>query len=86
MSLNIDHIRSLFPALAVDDHGRRRIYLDNPAGTKVPQQVIDQMLHALVHCNANMGGNFTTTREATALIDSAHDDKGNFALELNHVG
>ena len=78
MSLNIDDIRSLFPALAVDDHGRRRIYFDNPAGTQVPQQVIDRMLHALVHCNANMGGNFTTTREATALIDSAHEAMADF--------
>jgi selenocysteine lyase/cysteine desulfurase len=86
MSLNIDHIRSLFPDLAVDDHGRHRIYLDNLAGTQVPQQVINRMLHALVHRNANMGGNFTTTREATALVDSAFDDKGIFALELNHAG
>lgn len=78
MSLNIDRIRPLFPALDVHDHGRRRTYLDNPAGTQVPRQVIDRMLHALVHCNANMGGNFTTTREATALVDSAHAAMADF--------
>jgi cysteine desulfurase family protein (TIGR01976 family) len=72
MSLDLDHIRPLFPALDVHDHGRRRTYLDNPAGTQVPRQVIDRMLHALVHCNANMGGNFTTTREATELSHLAH--------------
>jgi cysteine desulfurase family protein (TIGR01976 family) len=72
MSLDLDHIRPLFPALDVHDHGRRRTYLDNPAGTQVPRQVIDRMLHALVHCNANMGGNFTTTREATELSHMAH--------------
>ena len=72
MSLDLDHIRPLFPALDVHDQGRRRTYLDNPAGTQVPRQVIDRTLHALVHCNANMGGNFTTSREATELSQMAH--------------
>ena len=31
-----------FPALAIKDGGRPRVYFDNPAGTQVPQQVIER--------------------------------------------
>jgi cysteine desulfurase family protein (TIGR01976 family) len=73
MTFHLDAIRDQFPALALPHvDGRPRVYLDNPAGTQVPQQVLDQMHHALVHCNANMGGLFQTTRQATALSHAAH--------------
>ena len=39
----IDEVRSRFPSLSVTDDGRPRIYLDNPAGTQVPVDVIDRM-------------------------------------------
>ena len=54
-------VRAQFPALAIKDGGRPRVYFDNPAGTQVPQQVIDRTLEALIGKNANLGGYFATT-------------------------
>ena len=69
---SIDAVRKQFPALALQDGGRDRIYFDNPAGTQVPQQVIDRTVECLVHKNANLGGYFSTTLAASELVDEAH--------------
>ncbi len=65
-------IRSEFPALSVRDDGVPRIYFDNPAGTQVPQSVVDKMTECLLEANANLGGYFRTSERATALVDEAH--------------
>ncbi len=81
MRYDLDAVRSWFPALALahDDHPHRpRVYLDNPAGTQVPTQVIDRMARTLVECNANMGGSFRTSQEATALSHEAHAAMADF--------
>ncbi len=72
MPLDIDTIRNQFPALALEDAGRRRIYLDNPAGTQVPQTVIDAMADCLVNANANLGGPFCSSVAADAIAGGAH--------------
>lgn len=72
VTFDLARIRSQFPALALHDHGQPRVYLDNPAGTQVPQQVIDRMVDCLVRTNANMGGQFRTTIDATELVHQAH--------------
>jgi cysteine desulfurase family protein (TIGR01976 family) len=77
-SLDIERIRAQFPALALKDGNRPRTYFDNPAGTQVPQQVIDRTVDTLVAKNANLGGYFTTTREADALVDLAHQACADF--------
>jgi cysteine desulfurase family protein (TIGR01976 family) len=64
--------RAQFPALEVQDNGKPRVFLDNPAGTQVPQAVIDRTVEVLVHKNANLGGYFRTTVDATAVVDEAH--------------
>lgn len=76
--LDIAHVRSQFPALALSDGGRPRIYLDNPAGTQVPQQVIDRTVDCLRNRNANLGGYFTTTLAAGELVDEAHRAMADF--------
>lgn len=73
MALDLPRIRAQFPALSITDDGRPRLYFDNPAGTQVPQRVIDRMLDALVRYNANLGGEFCTTREATEVVHRAHE-------------
>ncbi len=70
--LKIDHVRAQFPALKLSDDGKPRVYFDNPAGTQVPQQVIDRTVETLATKNANLGGYFSTTRQAGALADLAH--------------
>ena len=47
-SFPIAALRAQFPSLALEDGGRPRIYFDNPAGTQVPQRVIDRTLEAMV--------------------------------------
>jgi cysteine desulfurase family protein (TIGR01976 family) len=72
MSFNLDRIRACFPALAITENGRPRIYLDNPAGTQVSQSVIDRMADCLVTANANLGGHFATSQRADAVVAEAH--------------
>jgi cysteine desulfurase family protein (TIGR01976 family) len=63
-ALDIDRLRAEFPALALTDAGRPRIYLDNPAGTQVPRAVLDRTAECLVCANANLGGRFATSLAA----------------------
>lgn len=72
MAFPIDRIRAQFPSLTDTDQGRARIYLDNPAGTQVPKQVIDAIADTLVHRNANLGGSFVTSVAAEEIVNSAH--------------
>ena len=72
MSFPVDTIRSEFPALTLSDGGVARIYFDNPAGTQVPQRVIDRVRDCLVYSNANLGGHFPSSRSATAIVAEAH--------------
>ncbi len=70
--------RQQFPALALKDEGRARVYFDNPAGTQVPRQVIDRTVDCLANRNANLGGYFRTTVEAGELVDLAHQACADF--------
>jgi len=72
MPYDVDAIRSRFPALARTDDGRPRIYFDNPAGTQVPQSVVERMTERLFEANANLGGFFETSKRADAIADEAH--------------
>ncbi|CAN5456022.1 cysteine desulfurase-like protein [soil metagenome] len=74
----IDRVRAAFPALAIEDKGKPRLYLDNPAGTQVPQQVIDRTVETLSRKNANLGGYFTTSTAAGDLVDAAHQAMADF--------
>jgi cysteine desulfurase family protein (TIGR01976 family) len=73
----IDHERVLelrrqFPALQRQVAGRPAAFLDGPAGTQVPQRVIDAMGHYLTTMNANHGGVFATSIESDAMLAAAH--------------
>ena len=71
MSYDIDAVRAQFPALATQDNGIRRIYLDNPAGTQVPARVAEAMSRCLLDTNANVGGYFRTSEAADAVVAEA---------------
>jgi cysteine desulfurase family protein (TIGR01976 family) len=77
-SFPIAVVRAQFPSLALEDQGRPRIYFDNPAGTQIPQMVIDRTLEAMTAKNANLGGYFTTTMAADALVSEAHQAMADF--------
>ena len=78
LSFDISRTRGQFPALTIQDGGRPRVYFDNPAGTQVPRQVIDRTVDCLTSRNANLGGYFTTTVAAGALVDTAHQACADF--------
>jgi cysteine desulfurase family protein (TIGR01976 family) len=76
--IEIDNVRAQFPSLALKDAGKSRVYFDNPAGTQVPQQVIDRTVDTLIHHNANLGGYFKTTVDASVMVDTAHQACADF--------
>ena len=74
----IDKIRAQFPALGLTDNGKPRIYFDNPAGTQVPQSVVDAVSNTFIHSNANQGGAFRTSHAADKVVDDAHQAMADF--------
>jgi cysteine desulfurase family protein (TIGR01976 family) len=75
---DVDAVRKQFPALSLIDQGKSRVYLDNPAGTQVPQMVIDRTVEALRDKNANLGGYFVTSKGAGDLVQAAHEAAADF--------
>jgi cysteine desulfurase family protein (TIGR01976 family) len=60
--------RADFPALLRTHNGFPLAFLDGPAGTQVPRQVIDAIGRYYATCNANTHGQFVTTRESDRLL------------------
>ena len=66
-------IRARFPSLANTlPDGRPIAFLDGPAGTQVPQSVIDAYVDFFRRANANSGGHFATSRAQGEVDDAAH--------------
>ncbi len=78
MQYDLESVRMQFPALAMSDNGVRRIYLDNPAGTQVPQSVADAMSDCLLHKSANLGGYFASSKDADQVIAGARAAMADF--------
>jgi cysteine desulfurase family protein (TIGR01976 family) len=78
MTIDIDRIRGQFPSLSETDAGNPRLYFDNPAGTQVPQMVVDRMNDCMLHSSANLGGYFSTSMRADAVVDSARAAMADF--------
>src|SRR5580704_17064124 len=76
--IDLSNTRNQFPGLNQRRAGVTPIFLDGPAGTQVPQGVIDAMVYYLTHCNANHGGAFATSQESDRIIDSAHEAMADF--------
>ncbi len=72
MDYALEAIRARFPSLAIEDDGQLRTYFDNPAGTQVPQSVVDAMSECLIESNANLAGAFETSKRADAVLANAH--------------
>jgi cysteine desulfurase family protein (TIGR01976 family) len=65
-------LRAQFPALARKVNYAPAIFFDGPAGTQVPQRVIDAVSHYFVTHNANHGGLFATSTESDLMLNEAH--------------
>ncbi len=74
----IEAVRTQFPALALKDNGQSRIYLDNPAGTQVPQRVIDGVVRGMTNGASNLGGMFSASKAADQIWVDAHQAMADF--------
>ncbi|HTR99732.1 MAG TPA: aminotransferase class V-fold PLP-dependent enzyme, partial [Bacteroidota bacterium] len=63
--------RGDFPSLLRTHNGFPLAYLDGPAGTQVPQSVIDAVTRYYSTCNANTHGRFPTAEESDRVLEAA---------------
>ena len=75
---DIHWVRERFPSLKLRVHGHAAAFLDGPAGTQVPQQVMHAIENYLVNANANTCGAFETSRRNDAMIASTREVMGDF--------
>ena len=68
IDLDLQSVRRQFPSLSRKVDGQTVVYLDNPAGTQVPQRVIDRTAEYWRTMNANRGSAFVTSEETEALL------------------
>jgi cysteine desulfurase family protein (TIGR01976 family) len=72
-ALDVEAARARFTALQ-----RPEAFFDGPAGTQVPDTVIDAISTYFRESNANVGGEFETSRRTEELIARARDAAGRF--------
>jgi cysteine desulfurase family protein (TIGR01976 family) len=76
--LDVEWVRAQFPSLKQKVNGHSAAYLDGPAGTQVPQRVIDAVRDYYEQSNANTCGAFATSRRSDAMIASARSAMADF--------
>ncbi len=77
-SFDVQACRQQFPALRRTLDGQPVVYFDGPAGSQVPESVIDAVANYMRNTNANHGGVFATSRESDALLAEAHRAAADF--------
>src|ERR1700731_4629197 len=73
-------VRGQFPSLKLLVNGQPAAFLDGPAGTQVPKQVIDAIQNYFLTSNANTCGAFETSRRNDAIIDRSRAAMADFFL------
>jgi cysteine desulfurase family protein (TIGR01976 family) len=76
--LDISWVRAQFPSLQLQVNGQQAAFLDGPAGTQVPRQVMDAVQNCFLKSNANTCGAFATSRSNDAIIASARAAMADF--------
>jgi cysteine desulfurase family protein (TIGR01976 family) len=74
----VQKVREQFPALRHTVNGQPAVFLDGPAGTQVPHQVIAAINGYLETSNANTCGAFDTSRRSDAMLARAHGAMADF--------
>lgn len=67
-TFDVAWVRDQFPSLKLHVNGHAAAFLDGPAGTQVPKQVIEAVENYYVNANANTSGAFETSRRNDAMI------------------
>ena len=76
--VDIDTIRSHFPALQRIHNGHPAAYFDAPGGTQVPRVVAEAMTDYLFHHNANTHWAYPTSAETDAIIAASRKAAADF--------
>ncbi|MCZ6795124.1 MAG: cysteine desulfurase-like protein [Planctomycetota bacterium] len=71
-ALDVESLRGQFPALDRRVNDQRAVFFDGPAGSQVPQRVVDAVSRYLTDTNANNGGAFATSLESGEVLAEAH--------------
>jgi len=78
MPPDLSVLRGQFPSLSRNISGRPCVFADAPAGTQVPESVIEAIDGYLRRSNANTGGAFETSRETDEAIDAGRRAAADF--------
>jgi cysteine desulfurase family protein (TIGR01976 family) len=70
-TFDVAWVREQFPSLQLKVNGRQAAFLDGPAGTQVPRQVMDAVQKYFLEANANTYGAFLTSRRTNDTISGA---------------
>ena len=76
--LDIAWVRSHFPSLQTQINGQPAAFLDGPAGTQVPTQVMHAIQGYLMSSNANTGGAFLTSQRNDQMISNTRAAMADF--------
>ncbi|RMF05301.1 MAG: aminotransferase class V-fold PLP-dependent enzyme, partial [Chloroflexi bacterium] len=77
--LDLSPVRAQFPALQeLDDQGRPYVFFDGPAGTQVPQAVIDAVANHYATANSMASSNFVVSRRCLAVQQEARQAAADF--------
>jgi cysteine desulfurase family protein (TIGR01976 family) len=71
-------VRAQFPSLQTQWKGQPAAFLDGPAGTQVPTQVMHAIQNYLMSANANTGGAFVTSRRTDEMIANSRAAMADF--------
>src|SRR5579859_4236509 len=71
-------VRAQFPSLQLQVNGHPAAFLDGPAGTQVPRQVMDAVQKYFLNSNANTCGAFATSRSTDQIIAAARAAMADF--------
>ena len=78
--------REQFPSLKLQVNGHAAAFLDGPAGTQVPKQVMEAVENYFISANANTCGAFETSRRNDAMIAATRNAMADFFnCEANEV-
>ncbi len=77
-TFDIAWVREQFPSLKLQVNGHAAAFLDGPAGTQVPKQVMDAVQNYFLTANANTNGAFLTSRRTDEMILAARAAMADF--------
>src|SRR6266852_2599015 len=77
-AFDIAWVREQFPSLTLQFNRHASAFLDGPAGTQVPKQVMDAVQYYFLGANANTCGAFLTSRRTDEMIRSARAAMADF--------